>query len=184
MQNMSALSSPSCPQEETEPASFWTPGCSSTYSNDSDTEEDEQHKATTVTKFNEVMKTLSELSGMEKPPELSSQLNDLELATVMEKNECVDVATKACKLICSIVAPNDGEKLFDSLPRENNAQHLLPLVTAYAQAPSRNLKTQMLSIYVYELPKKVLYTNRTANLLNGKLTGHVLMLEHVDQVTR
>ena len=140
----------------TEQASLWTLGCNGTYISDSDEEDQVKLEATTMTKFNEAMKSLSDLSGIEKPPKLSSQLNDFESASTIEKKECIEVVTKACKVICSIVAPNDGEKLFDSLPRENNAQHLLPLVTAYAQAPTRNLKTQILRIYAHKLPKKAL----------------------------
>ena len=118
--------------------------------------EEEKEADSIVAKFNQAMENLSELAGMDKPLELSHQLSDLESATAIEKSECMNTATDACKIICSIIAPNDGEKLFDSLPRVNSNEHLLPLVTAYIQAPSSNLKTQILSIYAYELSKREL----------------------------
>ena len=156
MQDMSLLGSSSFSSEATEHVSFWTPGCSSTYFSDSDVEEKKEETDSIVAKFNQAMENLSELAGMDKPPELSYQLSNLESATAMQKSECINTATDACKIICSIIAPNEGEKLFDSLPRVNSSKHLLPFVTAYVQAPSRNLKTQILSIYAHELSKKEL----------------------------
>ena len=45
---------------------------------DSDLEDDEVPDASVVTKFNEAVENLSKLAGVDKPPELSYQLNDLE----------------------------------------------------------------------------------------------------------
>ena len=155
LEDLSLLGSPSFSSEATEHVSLWTPGCSSTYFSDSQMEE-EKEADSIAAKFNQAIENLSELAGMDKPVELSHQLSDLESATSIKKSECMDVATDACKIICSIIAPNNGEKLFDSLPRVNSNKHLLPFVSVYVQAPSRNLKTQILSIYVYELSKREL----------------------------
>ena len=169
MEDLSVVSSPSSSSETRENISLWTAGCASAYFTDSDVEQDNNHPdASTVTKFNQAMDNLSELAGMDKPSELSFQINDLESANSMQKNECIAKATDACKIICSIIAPNDGDKLFQSLPRETTCDHLLPLVNAFVQAPTRNLRTQILSIYAYELPKKAL---QKLHEPYGKLSG-------------
>ena len=72
-----------------------------------------------------------------------------------EKSMYIEKATEASKLICTVIAPNDWKKLFQAMAHydwnlQNLAHNLHPLMTAYAQAPTKNLKTQKLSIYAYE----------------------------------
>ena len=109
-QDRGLLGSPTLSSEVTEHVSIWTPGCSSTYFSDS-VEEEEKEAQSIVAKFNQALENLSDLAGVDKPPLLSHQLDDLESATSMEKHECTDMATDACRVICSIIAPNDGEEL-------------------------------------------------------------------------
>ena len=56
-------------------------------------------------------------------------------------------------MICQIIAPKAGDMLYQSLSqKEMVSNELIALMTAYAKAPTRNLKTQILSIYAYEYP--------------------------------
>ena len=53
--------------------------------------------------------------------------------------------------VCSVIAPNDSDKLYKALvmAREKQSSHdILTLTTAYKNAPTKNLKIQILSLYV------------------------------------
>ena len=57
----------------------------------------------------------------------------------------------SCGLVCSVIAPNDSDKLYKALvmAREKQSSHdILTLTTAYKNAPTKNLKIQILSLYV------------------------------------
>ena len=64
-------------------------------------------------------------------------------------------STPSCSSEYGPQHPNDGEKLFEALRQKDQEKNLVPLMTAYAQAPSKSrfcLKIQILSLYAYELP--------------------------------
>ena len=127
---------------------------------DNDTTDSEQETAdpsrTLLETYNDAMVSLSTAADLPSPSPLTFQLQeDWESATQQKKKTCVEKATEACKLICGIIAPNDEEKLLEALQinkEEDAARSLLPLITAYVQAPTKCLKTQILSIYAYEYP--------------------------------
>ena len=89
---------------------------------------------------------------------LEFQLNGiLENASRVKKAECVVRAKEACKLVCNVIAPDDGESLFNSIPRKEEVpEQIRLLINAFAQAPTRNLKTQILNIHGYEYSAKKL----------------------------
>ena len=77
--------------------------------------------------------------------------------------ECLQKAAAACKLVCYAIAPDAGDILYTemkSLPAEDKpvviSKELTALMTAFANAPTRNLKTQILSIYAFEYPRRQL----------------------------
>ena len=133
----------------------WTPGCWTTFGSDSE-EEDKNKGESAVEVYNKTMESLYAVAHGEKPSELTNQLqNSWEIVSQKEKNLYVERATQASKLICKVIAPNDSEKLFQSMTHhdrslQNLAQTLHPIMTAYVQAPTKTLKTQILSIYAYE----------------------------------
>ena len=133
----------------------FSPGCWTTFGSDSE-EEDKNKGESAVEVYNKSMESLYAVAHGEKPSELTSQLqNSWEIVSQKEKNLYVERATQASKLICKVIAPNDSEKLFQSMTHhdrslQNLAQTLHPIMTAYAQAPTKTLKTQILSIYAYE----------------------------------
>ena len=76
-----------------------------------------------------------------------------------EKDVCIDKATETCSLVCDIIAPNAGQELFQSCftPKEETKYaELVPLMQAYSNATTRNVKTQILSLYAYRYPVKTL----------------------------
>ena len=106
--------------------------------------------------FNETMKKLAEHTSSDVTPlkfQLTSKWNE---ATKDEKQECLEKAEEACRVVCDIIAPADGSSLYDSLLTKSKEEHvsndLVALMTAFADAPTRKLKLQVLSIYVYRYP--------------------------------
>ena len=76
-----------------------------------------------------------------------------------EKEVCIDKATEACNLVCEIIAPKAGPELFKSccsMAKEDTHGDLLPLMQAYSNAPTRNVKTQILNLYAYRYPVRTL----------------------------
>jgi hypothetical protein len=65
-------------------------------------------------------------------------------ASVEDKDTCLDKEEEACKIICNIILPMDGQSLFDSFldsaSKPSITKDLEALMTAYANAPSRRVK--------------------------------------------
>ena len=65
-------------------------------------------------------------------------------------------------MICSVIAPKDGDKLFQAIQqpavaeREGPRDDLIALMSAYRDASTKNVKTQILSIYAYRYTMNVL----------------------------
>ena len=147
------------------PCAMWTPSCwRLAYQTDDDSSDDkadavDQSRKKAVDVFNDAMKQLSDVASLDTPTPLPFQLQKgWDVASNMEKKECIEIASEACRLICSIIAPEAGEKLYTALSFTSgqDSQELKALMTAYASAPTRNLKTQILSIYAYEYTIKQL----------------------------
>ena len=84
--------------------------------------------------------------------QLTSKWNE---ATKDEKQECLEKAEEARRVVCDIIAPADGSSLYDSLLTKSTEEHVsddLVALTAFADAPTRKLKLQIPSIYVYRYP--------------------------------
>ena len=79
-----------------------------------------------------------------------------------ERKTCIEKATKACEVICSVKAPKDGEKLFQAIhqPTANDldepTEDLIALMSAYRDAMTKYVKIQILSIYAYRYTMKLL----------------------------
>ena len=59
---------------------------------------------------------------------------------------------EGCRIICKVIAPRGSEELFQAVkqPTEDAATpELLSLKTAFKNAPTKRLKTQILSLYAY-----------------------------------
>ncbi len=153
----------------------WTPGYLTTFGSDSE-EEDKIEGESVVEAYNKAMESLNAVAHGEKPSELTSQLqHDWDIVSQKEKDLYVEKATEASKLICKVIVPNDSEKFFQFMANhdrslQNLSQSLHPLMTAYAQAPTKNLKTQILSIYAYEHTIAVCkrYMSHMQRLARGK----------------
>jgi len=75
-----------------------------------------------------------------------------------EKEVCIDKAIEAC-LVCDVIAPKAGPELFQSCvtaEKDTHLSDLVPLMESYSKASTKNVKTQILSLYVYRYPMKTL----------------------------
>ena len=72
-------------------------------------------------------------------------------------------------MACSTIAPDDGETLFKAVcnPEDPNIEsELKPLLEAYRNAPSKETKTQILSIYASKYAaRKLIELHKTYKLI-------------------
>ncbi|KAK3745380.1 hypothetical protein QZH41_001418 [Actinostola sp. cb2023] len=87
---------------------------------------------------------------------LTTRLKTLwENTTETDRKSFREKALQGCRVVCDVVAPNAGEELLESLyqPKqtqsENVSEELTALMTAYRDAPSKNVKMQILNIYAF-----------------------------------
>lgn len=116
--------------------------------------------------FNQAMSKLSLHTEKEKPDPLTFQLStSWEDSKKEDKEACMQKANEACGIICNVIAPKDGEKLFQAIQQPLQAadnagpsDDLVALMSAYRDASNKNLKTQILSIYAYRYTMKEILT--------------------------
>ena len=128
----------------------WTPSGNRVFSSGS-SEEDEPGTSSLDT-LNDALKTLS--GGNFRP--ITFQLNcTWEQAKPWERELCIEKAEEAVKVLCDVIAPNDGQSLFASLLKQSHepcvSDDLASLFTAFASASTRRLKIQILSIYAQKV---------------------------------
>lgn len=86
-----------------------------------------------------------------KIDQLESQVTNWTTSSSAEKSVAIKKADEVCQLMCNVIAPSDGDTLFQAVlcqhKREFGDEGLQALVAACRSAPSKRLKTQILSIY-------------------------------------
>ena len=133
----------------------WSPGFSAGrgfQDSESENECPARPKSRVLDVFNSSMSNLAEIAGKQNIDPLKSQLEHWEDCSEMEKQTYARTAKEACQLVCHVIAPRDGEKLFQVVQQQQNGgiareTGLEALIAAYKKAPSKALKTQILSIY-------------------------------------
>ena len=74
-----------------------------------------------------------------------------------EKEVCIEKAMEGCTIVCQIIAPNARDELLQSCVQLSYLEtgcasgDLVVLMQAYKNAPTRNLKAQILSLYAYRV---------------------------------
>ena len=112
-----------------------------------------------------------------------------------EQLKFVKKAKGDCLHVCNVIAPGNGEELFESMmsvQRElfdgSAPDDLVVLMTAYKNAKTRNLKKQILSLYAHRYPmtklKKIhqpLYSQSTSKNISRKRV--LIQLEQLELLT-
>ena len=140
---------------------MWTPGQWLRPSSGSSQEEGAESLDAVVPMYNEAMANLSAKTKVGNINPLTFQLKSTwDEATESDKQICIDRAIEGCSVVCNIIAPNAGERLLESctqIPEHKSiSEDLVSLMHAYKNAPTKNLKTQILSIYSYRFSVKKL----------------------------
>jgi hypothetical protein len=140
---------------------MWTPGQWLRPSSGSSQEEGAESLDAVVPMYNEAMANLSAKTKVGNINPLTFQLKSTwDEATESDKQICIDRAIEGCSVVCNIIAPNAGERLLESCTQipehESISEDLVSLMQAYKNAPTKNLKTQILSIYAYRFSVKKL----------------------------
>ena len=133
----------------------WTPSFSAGRDfQDSESESEcySRTKSRVLDVFNSSMSNLAEIAGKQSIDPFKSQLEHWEDCSEMEKQTYACTAKQAFQLVCHVIVPRDGEKLFQVVQQQQNGgigwdTGLEALIDAYKKAPSKALKTQILSIY-------------------------------------
>ena len=159
---------PETPQTDRLAGANWTSGCwsgvaSGSSQEDMHTDEIPEVSDDAVVDYNEGMAKIARHSKREGLKPLIFQLSTTwEEAIPEERKICIGKATEACEVICSVIAPKDGEKLFKAMHQPTAedlvgpTEDLIALMSAYRDAMTKNLKIQILSIYAYRYTMQVL----------------------------
>ena len=126
----------------------WTHGqwCEAESSGDEITDKEPQ----TLDGYNTAMAQIAGLSDIKIPEPLTFILKkDWASATEKEKQICEKKVDDACLTVCRVIAPSSSEELLKSyIKRKSRSDNEVEALTlAYRQAPTKSLKTQILSIY-------------------------------------
>ena len=115
-----------------------------------------------VGRYNEAMDTIASLTTQEQVERepLKYQLKTpFQNLSDGEQLKFVKKAKEDCLHVCNVIAPGNGEELFESMmsvQRElfdgSAPDDLVVLMTAYKNAKTRNLKKQILSLYAQRYP--------------------------------
>ena len=113
-----------------------------------------------LSNINERLQALKKCSDKGRTSPITS-LMETDWAKVSREGQTYFVrkATEACKIVCSAIAPDDGERPFHAVckPDSPNIENeLQPLLEAHRDAPSKETKTQILSIYANKYAAKML----------------------------
>ena len=140
---------PETPQTDRLADANWTPGCwsgigSGSSQEDVHTDEIPEVSDDVVADFNEGMAKIARHSKREDLMPLTFQLSTTwEEAILNERKTCIGKATKACEVICIVIAPKDGEKLFQAIrqPTANDldepTEDLIASMSAYRDAMTK-----------------------------------------------
>ena len=104
----------------------------------------------TLDGYNTAMAQIAGLSDIKIPEPLTFILKkDWASATEKEKQICEKKVDDACRAVCRVIAPSSSEELLKSyITRTSRSDNEVEaLILAYRQAPTKSLKTQILSIY-------------------------------------
>lgn len=110
--------------------------------------------------YNQSMTSLASEICQEFSPLQSRTKTTWDDTSVTIKKEVQENVLQGCQIVCKVAAPNSSKEVFDSLFKvtetDSISEELVSLMTAYRDAPSKNVKLQILSIYASRFPAEKL----------------------------
>ena len=129
----------------------WTPGFWRTNRSEASEDEETNNLNSVLDVYNQAMSDIASLSDEKSVEPLTFVLvSDWDEATKNEKEACLEKVDEACKAVRKVIAPIGSAKMLQAYREKRDEienDDLKALVLAYRNAPSRNSKTQILSIY-------------------------------------
>ena len=158
----SMLPTPTMERLEQKVETDWTPSTAGHHSLQEDISifNPALHADQALLRANKSLEVLGRCSGEWRTRPVTS-LMETKFAKVSREEQAYFVrkATESCKIVCSAIAPDDGETLFKAVcnPEGPNVEsEQKPLLEAYRNAPSKETKTQILIIYANKYPTRKL----------------------------
>ena len=101
------------------------------------------------TTYNAAMETIASISDSKVEPLTFRLKTGWNKATQNEQRLCVEKVVEACRAVCQVIAPCASEQLQMAYVKRasTSRSQVEALLSTYKQAPSKTLKTQILSIY-------------------------------------
>lgn len=130
------------------PGSLWTPRMAYDYS----PQTLPQHL---LSVYNTAMSDIAnQMPGGKYEPLVSQLQTPWDKSSKKEQTRFIEKARDDCMLVCKVIAPEDADKLFGAITAKSEVKYpvsgdLEMLMTAYKNANSKNVKTQILSLYAY-----------------------------------
>lgn len=127
--------------------------------------------------YNTAMDEIATKVSVSPREPLTSHLSSWENSTSAQRQYYIQKATEDCRLVCDVIAPNDGKQLFAALTagdqEKGNDESMVDdvvktLMNAYKNAKNRNTKTQILSLYAYRYSVSTL---KNIHVSYGKLSS-------------
>ena len=148
------LSTPSTEYAQQRVETDWTPIIRNS------SKEDVSKTKQNLVVINESIEALAKCSDEGRTSPLTCQMQTTwEETGKQERKVFVRKAKEACKIVCMAIAPEDGARLFKAVCQDGNPdieKELQTLLVAYKNAPTKEVKTQILSIYADSYPAKKL----------------------------
>ncbi len=105
--------------------------------------------------FNSAMASLSEgMKGISIEPLQHPLQSTLQQVSLKERAEYTEKAKAACRVVCTTIAPNDGENLFKLVQQpeeERISEELLSLLMAYKNAPTKKYQNSDFELICLQL---------------------------------
>jgi hypothetical protein len=138
---------PGCTASE-DPA--WTPGqwrAEQTY--EDNMPEEMPMRQTVLQVYNDAINQIADITDLKTVEPLTFRLqSEWDVATKDEQLICKEKVEEACQVVCKVIAPNASEQVLHAYKQSARTDSEIDaLTTAYKNAPTKTLKTQILSIY-------------------------------------
>ncbi len=133
----------------------WTPGQWRKTAESSDESPSEELCAQALlphqvfTTYNAALEKIASISDSKVEPLTFRLKTEWDKATQNEQRLCVEKVDEACRAVCQVIAPGASEQLLMAYVKSasGSRSQLEVLISTYQQAPTKTLKTQILSIY-------------------------------------